>query len=1503
MTYLKHRLYLICFFGVFLLCSSIKAQTLSFSITNGGKELSSSCIGTSLTFTNTSSVNGDNLSWTYGNNTTTGNSFIYSFTTAGTYIITLKNTSTNESVSKQLTIYSNPTASLSISQTSTCTGNPITFNATANTSSTIKNYIWSFGNGSSVTQSNITSHSYNQSGNYNAFLYVEDINGCRSNATETKSITVLGALNIGFTANGTDYFSCDNNINFQNTTGENGTSGIIYTWDFGDGTTSTEKNPGNHSYNSPGKYTVRLVANIPGNNNCTPGFTKDIYIGKPTIQINTTTTNICVNTQTSIKASMSPANFLVNNQDILWSTNNGNFNSDSTAITFTNAGTATITATNTNGCQASTTTTFTVNDAPNVTLNISPNYGICTQTDINFGISSGSNNELTYKWDLGDGTNNTNSTFSHRYNSAGNYTTTLNLTNNLGCTRTLSQVIPVSDKCIDNGVGSTYNPSFGFYSVDCDHKNILKFYNKDTLKTVSTWIIDNVSFTSKGDTTIINLPIKDKEDTYNVQVKYTDGSFDIVREITIIDETADFSYNNSDNKDNLLCSFNNITFDASKFVNVNNLNGKYLWKINDINGNSIYNSTTSTPILSNYTFDSTGNYTVELQISDLRKNACTSTASKSLLIKGTIVSFNADSTVYCNVSQKKVTFHNTSKNTTSSIKNFVWGFGDTENRTVSGDELTTIKNYNISQKNIQYTVFLTAIDNDGCSSYLRKWGYLSISNPSVAFSTKDTILCSSNKIIIQNNSNAWTPSTYLWTVGNYSKTYQNRSDLNINVNIDTFPKTFDVNLKVIDGVGCTKDTTIKNYIKFLKPKASFSIVNSGVLTTCPPYTLQLKNTSTNSDSLGVWNFSDGTSDLGDDAVYYSVLHPGNNTIKLINYGFDACTDTISQTFKAIGPVANLTTTDSIGCLPLKSDFNISSSDSIVSYQWSLGDGSSFNSTSIKNYSHNYNTIGNFWPSVLVIGGPAEGGCTDLLTLKDSIIVNTQYPKIDVVNKDANCSIDTTIFLNIKSQSGFPVKQYTWHWNDESPDQITDADSIKHIFSGNNLTYPIFLSAESEYCKVNSDTLNAAYHLKPIVNFESPAELCKNDSIYLISSITNIENTENSYNWYFGNALIHSGYDSIYSDILPKLDFKNITLVVKSAFGCTDSISKPINLLDLPKITFNKLDNFCTGDSIVINNTSDANTFQWNPTKYIVDNTTQKPTIFPKATQIFYVDLTGTNNCNNRDSIIVNVDPKVGLSFTDNYNYCLSDSTNLNLKVSAINSDQFIWTSSTPNGYMSSDKGNSITVKPITSTTYKVIGVSQNSCPDEFGNILVNTFLRPEISFASKIISIGAGEYFNLNPIIKNNNGTVFNYQWTPTTGLDNPYSENPKAISDKDITYTVNIGGDFGCASSDSIIVKVLCSSSKLYMANAFTPNGDGKNDIFYVTGYGIKSVEHFIIVDRWGKKMFERNNIMSNDISQGWDGTANGKQVEPGTYMYYADIICTEGQKYQLKGSVTLIR
>jgi gliding motility-associated-like protein len=98
-------------------------------------------------------------------------------------------------------------------------------------------------------------------------------------------------------------------------------------------------------------------------------------------------------------------------------------------------------------------------------------------------------------------------------------------------------------------------------------------------------------------------------------------------------------------------------------------------------------------------------------------------------------------------------------------------------------------------------------------------------------------------------------------------------------------------------------------------------------------------------------------------------------------------------------------------------------------------------------------------------------------------------------------------------------------------------------------------------------------------------------------------------------------------------------------------------------------------------------------------------------------------------------------------------------------------------------------------------------------------------------------------------------------------------------------------------IFTFLCEDSFIYVPNAFTPNGDGENDVLYVRGELIEGML-FRVFDRWGEMVFE-----STDRLIGWDGTFRGKQLDPDVYDYYLKAICIDGDESIIKGNITLMK
>jgi gliding motility-associated-like protein len=89
-------------------------------------------------------------------------------------------------------------------------------------------------------------------------------------------------------------------------------------------------------------------------------------------------------------------------------------------------------------------------------------------------------------------------------------------------------------------------------------------------------------------------------------------------------------------------------------------------------------------------------------------------------------------------------------------------------------------------------------------------------------------------------------------------------------------------------------------------------------------------------------------------------------------------------------------------------------------------------------------------------------------------------------------------------------------------------------------------------------------------------------------------------------------------------------------------------------------------------------------------------------------------------------------------------------------------------------------------------------------------------------------------------------------------------------------------------------------MPNAFSPNGDGKNDYLYVIGgLDIRKVKNLSVFNRYGQRLFQSVNSPANDRKFGWDGTVNGKRVDFGTYVYFAAVEYLDGSVQTIKGTV----
>jgi len=138
------------------------------------------------------------------------------------------------------------------------------------------------------------------------------------------------------------------------------------------------------------------------------------------------------------------------------------------------------------------------------------------------------------------------------------------------------------------------------------------------------------------------------------------------------------------------------------------------------------------------------------------------------------------------------------------------------------------------------------------------------------------------------------------------------------------------------------------------------------------------------------------------------------------------------------------------------------------------------------------------------------------------------------------------------------------------------------------------------------------------------------------------------------------------------------------------------------------------------------------------------------------------------------------------------------------------------------------------------------------------------------------------------------YTWSPSTGLSNPFIADPVATLYNDITYTLTASTLSGCATTDLLHLKDI-KGPEIYVPSAFTPNGDGINDVFEIRGLERYQQSELSIVNRWGNEVYHNTR---------YQNTWTGDGLNEGTYYYTLKVRRTAASELEIyKGYVTLMR
>jgi gliding motility-associated-like protein len=573
--------------------------------------------------------------------------------------------------------------------------------------------------------------------------------------------------------------------------------------------------------------------------------------------------------------------------------------------------------------------------------------------------------------------------------------------------------------------------------------------------------------------------------------------------------------------------------------------------------------------------------------------------------------------------------------------------------------------------------------------------------------------------------------------------------------------------------------------------------------------------------------------------------------------------------------------DSIRCRPGFYQYRsvINTLDAVQAYQWKVNGVPAGNSADLQRYF----AAGTYRIDLRVM---TVNGCYD--SVSRNIVIDSVRARFSV-NRPIRCgSNDLTVSFNNLSGGKFNITNYTWLFGDGQNSLLA---SPVHTYAVSG-AYDVELTVVSEHGCSDTGRITPAVviYKTPVVNINGVAEKCMQNTLSFTSQVIS-EDAVASLQWKVNGT--PAGNAPTLNYFFANAGTYSVTLDVATANGCAvaDTFTVVIRPLPVPNAQPNTT--VCEGSTVPLQASNGVN-YEWTPAATLQNPNTNAPLATPLNTTWYRVKVTSQFGCEQFDSVRIVVDKKVNLKVSPDAAACRGNAVQLS---ATGNTSQFTWSPATglsnPNSAVTS-------ARPDSTTTYTVTGTSGNLCPSETASITVSIGQIPTVNIGPDL-QVTAGTPVTLQPVYTNG---VTQYLWSPSTGLSCATCPQPSFVADKDITYKVQVRTPFGCTATDEVNVVVLCGKGSVFVPNAFTPNNDGKNDVFYVNGYGIAKVKRFSIFDRWGKLIFNKENVPAGDRRYGWDGNVLGSEVTSTTaFVYIIEVECVQGTPVLLKGSVLLVR
>lgn len=716
-----------------------------------------------------------------------------------------------------------------------------------------------------------------------------------------------------------------------------------------------------------------------------------------------------------------------------------------------------------------------------------------------------------------------------------------------------------------------------------------------------------------------------------------------------------------------------------------------------------------------------------------------------------------------------------------------------------------------------------------------------------------------------------------------------------------------VNVVITTSGGCgpaLSDTSVK-ITMIINPTVIPTVsISADMNNVCTGTNVTFSSTVTGEGSSPNYQWQVNGSNAGTDSPTFSSSSLANNDdVTLILTSNEACASPTLVTSPAITMIISGTVTPTVSIA--EDQNNICSGETIIftatisgggstpAYQWLLNggnigtDASTFSSSSL----NNGDVIGVVLTSSSACASPTTANSNDI-----NVTVNPNLTPTAVISEDQNsvCSGTDITFTSVVTNEG-AGPTYQWMVNGGNVGTNSNSYNSTTLSNGDQVTLELTSNATcATPTVVTSNAIDIIINSTVVPTVSITADMnnvCTGTKVTFSSTVTDEGSTPN-YQWTVNGGIV--GTDSPTFNSTTLNDGDQVQLILTSSEPCSTG---PVNsnVVDIiivssatPSVTiFPTSANICEGENLTFtatDNNAGLPTFQWyiNSSPVGTDSDTYGSTLFNDGDVIMVgikSSLTcGTTDTANSSPITVNVNPIPVPTISGNNSICEGISTILTANGGLAGAD-YNWFL---NG--SSTGGNSENLTASTGGIYTVEITNPSTC-----NGTSSGFILSETN-----ISINAGPDLFLeegSSVVIQGSSNATSVLWNNAGNLDNPNSTTPNASPLVTTTYTIT--GDLnGCTKSDSMTIFI---SQPILIPNAFTPNNDGENDQWIISGLETYPNATLQIFNRWGSLVYK-----SVGTYIPWDGTRSGSQMPVATYYY---LLTTNTNEETISGSITLVR